>query len=232
MVSITPNSYLYNKSAIKLRKYLLENKFIEEIIDYNSEKIFDNVSTYCCITIFSKKNKKSLTYNKKNILYENIKNNEYNIFNINKNDNVKTLDDICTIRNGINNGPKESWCIFPYDNNGNVLNEDNLKNDNPKTYNYLTKHKEELSKRDNGNKVYPKWYSYGRTQSLKLSTKDNIMYIPVFSEPENINYIKKKPMLFYNCLSLEIKDDNYKLEDIKKILIKNKKLYQIFYMEY
>ena len=43
MVAITPNSYLYNKSALLLRKYFIENKFINEIIDFKSEKVFDKV---------------------------------------------------------------------------------------------------------------------------------------------------------------------------------------------
>ena len=52
MVSVTPNSFLYNKSAKPLRKFMIENRFLSKIIDYKSEKIFPNVSTYCCICIF------------------------------------------------------------------------------------------------------------------------------------------------------------------------------------
>ena len=56
MVSITPNSYLYNKSCIDIREYLFKNRYIYEIIDYGSQKVFDGISVYCCITIFKKKN--------------------------------------------------------------------------------------------------------------------------------------------------------------------------------
>ena len=103
MISITPNSYLYNKGSLKLRKYLIENKLIKEIIDYKSKQVFSEVKTYCCITIFSKENKENLIYNNKEIKYSNIDKKEYNIFTINKenNKNIKTLNDICIIRNGI-----------------------------------------------------------------------------------------------------------------------------------
>ena len=57
MISITPNTYLYNKSALNLRKYLFQNKYIKEIIDFKDKKVFKDASVYCCITIFTKENK-------------------------------------------------------------------------------------------------------------------------------------------------------------------------------
>ena len=59
MVSITPNSYLYNKSSFDIRKHLIDNRFIKEIIDFGHEKVFVNASVYTCITIFSKSRKES-----------------------------------------------------------------------------------------------------------------------------------------------------------------------------
>lgn len=244
MVAITPNSYLYNKSALLLRKYFIENKFINEIIDFKSEKVFDKVSTYCCITVFTKQNKDTFIYNDKIINYSDIKNKEYNIFSTGNNNN-KTLNDICTIKNGIatlrdkiyihknklydescwkeiTNGDKNMWCIYPYDNDANILEETYFKDNNPLTYKYLENNKDELSKRDKGKKKYPKWYSYGRTQSLKISNKDKIIYIPTLADPENIIYKIDTPKLYIGCLALEPKDDNYNIEDIKKILEKNK----------
>jgi hypothetical protein len=48
-----------------------------------------------------------------------------------------------------------------------VYSKNNIsKTTNPQTYSFLEDHKEELGKRDKGNKLYPKWYSFGRTQSL------------------------------------------------------------------
>jgi len=72
MVSITPNSFLYNKSSLNLRKYLFDNRLIKEIIDFKEKKVFNDASVYCCITIFDKTPKTNLIYNGENILYENI----------------------------------------------------------------------------------------------------------------------------------------------------------------
>lgn len=116
MVAITPNAFLYNKSSHKLRKYLFENHYIQEIIDYKDQKVFPNVSVYCCITVFTKHKKESLLYNNEPILYQDI-NQNYSLFNIsnpcvdiqNNNDSNNencvntqtTLKDVCKITNGI-----------------------------------------------------------------------------------------------------------------------------------
>ena len=209
MVSITPNSYLYNKSSQKLREYLVKNRHIERIIDFKSEKVFPNVSTYCCITIYNKKEKESFIYNDKTINYSDINNNEYNIFVNPENNNSIKLQDISIIKNGIatlrdkiyihkerkydepcwkpiKTAGKDIWCIFPYTPEAVVFEEEEFKRDNPETYKYLLSNKDELAKRDKGNKTYPKWYSYGRTQSLKISKKENILYAPTFADPDNI----------------------------------------------
>lgn len=249
MVSITPNSYLYNKSSINLRKYLIDNKYIQEIIDYNTEKVFNNISAYCCITIFSKTNKKFLIYNNKKIYYKNISTNEYNIFsnNIQKNISINKiiLGDICNIRNGIatlrdkiyihsdklfdepcwkqiTNLHQIKWCIFPYNPNGTIIPELEFKKCNKKTYNYLLQNKEELAKRDKGHKKYPEWYSYGRTQSLKISNNKKVIYIPTFTNPDNILYKIDIPLLFIGCLCLEITNNLYTPEYIINLLKNNK----------
>lgn len=245
MVAITPNSYLYNKSSLMLREYLIKNKLISEIIDFKSEKVFENVSTYCCITVFNKKEKEYLIYNEKQIQYSDIINKEYNIFNIGSDKPKKTINDICNIKNGIatlrdkiyvhksklyeetcwreiTNGVKVLWCIYPYNDKCEILEEDVFKRDNPLTYKYLEENKEELGKRDKGKKKYPRWYSYGRTQSLKISDKEKIIYIPTFADPNNILYMIDTPKLCIGCLSLEITDDNYTLEYVKDVLEKNK----------
>ena len=48
MVMITPNNYLTSKSCSLLREYLISRKFITEIIDYGSEKVFKNISFVFC----------------------------------------------------------------------------------------------------------------------------------------------------------------------------------------
>jgi hypothetical protein len=234
-VAITPNSYLYNKSSLKLRKYLFDNKYIKEIIDFNDKKIFSTVSVYCCITIFTKTDKEFIIYNNKKILYTDIIKN-YSLFNTNSNNNL-TLKDICKIKNGIatlrdkiyihnqklydepcwkkiTNGTIEKFIIYPY-NEGIIIDEDIFKKENPLTYNYLLSNKEELSKRDKGNKKYPKWYSYGRTQSLKFSTK-KCLYIPCFLNPDciNENIIINNNILHSGCLCIEPNNE----DDIQKII--------------
>ena len=72
--------FFYNKGSILLREYFIQNRLISEIIDYKSEKVFDKVSTYCCITIFTKQNNDTFVYNGETINYSDITNKEYNIF--------------------------------------------------------------------------------------------------------------------------------------------------------
>jgi hypothetical protein len=228
MVSVTPNSYLYNKSAIQLRKYIIDHRLFEKIIDYGSEKIFPGTSVYCCITVFTKKPKDAFDYNGKTIDYNGINNTvqnpSYNIFN-QTNLGRKTLKDICLIRNGIatlrdkifihkkkifdepcwkeiTNAKETKYIIFPYK-DGKIIDEDEFQTANPKTYSYLFLHKEELAKRDKGNKVYPKWYSFGRSQSLKPPISPKVIYIPTFIDPLNVQFQICKPILFYSCLCIE-----------------------------
>jgi hypothetical protein len=258
MITITPNSYLYNKSSLTLKKYLFENKFIREIIDYKSVKVFEGKSVYCCITIFDKSPKDYLIYNNTKIYYKDIDTKEYNIFNTINTSNANTnntcttsttsttnkkLKDICKIKNGIatlrekiyihekplypeepcwkpiTNGKKKAYIIFPYDDNGKILDEEEFQNKNLKTYTYLQANRLELSKRDKGNKTYPKWYAFGRTQALIKSKKEKVLYIQTFMNPSEMKLEISEPMLFYGCLCIEpIHTDT---ELIEKTIIKN-----------
>lgn len=240
MVAITPNSYLYNKSSIKLKKYLFENKFVREIIDYKTEKVFEGTSVYCCITILDKTEKEYLIYNENKIYYKDIDKKEYNIFNTIQMPSKK-LKDLCKIKNGIatlrekiyihekpmypepcwkpiTNGKKNVYIIFPYE-NGIILEESDFKNNNPKTYAYLESNKLELLKRDKGNKTYPKWYAFGRSQSLIISKKEKVLYMQTFLNPSDFNIEISEPKLFYGCLCIEPIDAD--VEIIRQSIIKN-----------
>jgi hypothetical protein len=276
MVAITPNSFLYNKSATPLRKWLIENMYIEEIVDFGTEKVFPGVSVYCCISVFTKTRKTTLKYNNRPINYDDIQSPDYSIFvslcslksptssafisdkgdgchalstrecegvqneNQEQAENIqeppnqatkvapspKTLRDICTITNGIatlrdkvyvhphklydepcwkpiTTGPEDKYAIYPYDSNAKIIDEPTFQRDNPKTYAFLLHNKAELAKRDKGNKIYPSWYSYGRTQSLKISTKPQVIYIPAFLNPDSYELYTKSPTLFQSCLCIE-----------------------------
>jgi len=47
---ITPNSFLYNKSGEVMFKDLYDKKLFKTILDFDSIKVFENASTYTCIT--------------------------------------------------------------------------------------------------------------------------------------------------------------------------------------
>lgn len=203
MVAITPNSYLYNKSALNMRKYLFDNQYIKEIIDYKDEKVFgNNVSVYCCITVFTKTKKKQLKYNGKVIKYSDIVRN-YSLFNMEE-EGGQRLGDVCKISNGIAtlrdkvfvhktklfDEPcwvllsDDKWAVYPYE-SGKIIPGHTFKKNNPQTYEFLKGKREELAMRDKGNKTYPLWYAYGRSQSLEIPT-NKCVYLPCFLHPDNI----------------------------------------------
>ena len=242
MVAIIPNSYLYNKSALDLRQYLFEHEYVQEIIDFEEKKVFENTSVYCCITIFTKTKKSQLLYNKRPISYEMIKT-KYSLFNFHDTDK-KTLKDICSIRNGIatlrdkvfihsekkfdepcwkqiTSGRDVMYIIYPYE-NGKIIDETRFQNNNPNTYLYLCSQKEELSKRDKGKKKYPAWYAYGRSQSIRYSSS-NCIYIPCFIDPDDLetNIYVYKNILHKSCLCIEPKDET-QIGLIKECILKHK----------
>jgi adenine-specific DNA-methyltransferase len=56
---ITPNSYFRNRSSRRLRSYIKSNYLLKKIVDFRSEKVFENVSTYTCITLLDAEKKNS-----------------------------------------------------------------------------------------------------------------------------------------------------------------------------
>ncbi len=55
MVFICPNTFLYNKSLGKLKKFLFHERRIRVLIDFKDKQIFPNVLTYTCIIVVSRK---------------------------------------------------------------------------------------------------------------------------------------------------------------------------------
>jgi len=53
---ISPNNYFTSLAGIQLRKWFYENKQIIKILNFNHIKIFENASTYTCITFLKKNN--------------------------------------------------------------------------------------------------------------------------------------------------------------------------------
>ncbi len=242
MVCITHNAYLYNKSAVGLRKRLIDNGHIKEIIDYKTEKVFGGISVYCCITVITKQRNETLLYNGTEIRTANVETTEYNIFHRHTNQSQMKLRDVCRITNGIatlrdaiyihtqkkydepcwqpiTNGREDKYIIYPYT-NGKIMEETEFQTANPNTYAYLTEHKHELSLRDKSNKTYPKWYAYGRTQSLVKSLKETVIYIPAFINPDDFVMTTRSPVLFQSCLCIE-PNDGIRTEQIEKAINEN-----------
>lgn len=93
--------------------------------------------------------------------------------------------------------------IFPYTNEPNpqILPEKDLKKLYPFTYKYLLSNKIILSTRDKGNKTYPSWYAYGRTQSLQ-SIK-NKLFLPKITNSSPYGIISSdENLMFYNGIAI------------------------------
>lgn len=69
---ITPNSFLHNSSYKLFREYLKEEKLIQEITDFKSNKVFNGFSTYTAITILNKLNTKKNHFVYKELLNDKI----------------------------------------------------------------------------------------------------------------------------------------------------------------
>lgn len=63
---------------------------------------------------------------------------------------------------------KWDWCIFPYDNEGNLVTEEELREDAPMEYELLLDNKDTLLARATDEP----WYAYGRTQAIKDTFKE------------------------------------------------------------
>jgi adenine-specific DNA-methyltransferase len=243
LVAIIPNSFLYNKTSTQFRQYLIDNTFIKEIIDHEDEKVFLGVSVYTCIIIISKLQNKTFLYNKKIIQYDDICKVSYNMF-IKKTLKTTTLGSICKIRNGVATlcnkvyihefplSAEQCWkniftpagnkyIIYPYDENCKIINENTFKHVYKNTYEYLLYNQEILSKRDKGNKTYPIWYAYGRTQALQIPTLYKTLFISNFINPNNFKVSIETSKLCSGCLSIELTDDKYTYEYIEQLIRSN-----------
>ena len=103
LIFITPNSYIKNTSQKTFRKYLCENKLIEKIIDFGSNKVFKNADTYTAITYLNKVNNKDFfIYEKSDMEKTNsLTNILFNTSDWTLNKNTKNkLGNICKVQYG------------------------------------------------------------------------------------------------------------------------------------
>ena len=112
-----PNKFFTTNYGFKIRRYIIENQCISKIIDFKTNQIFDNATTYTCLLFLSNKEIKEFkytsielgndTHNLKNLDFDNIKMDSLNsdswIFTNKKtnmildkiNDFIWTFDNIC-----------------------------------------------------------------------------------------------------------------------------------------
>ena len=115
----------------------------------------------------------------------------------------------------------QQFIIYPYrseDGQKIIINEDDFQRDYPFAYEYLSENKEELSKRDNGHKEYPRWYAYGRSQAINLIGErllfPHICDFPCFVHCDN------EELLYYDGYAI-FADNSRRLELVRRILSSN-----------
>lgn len=108
--------------------------------------------------------------------------------------------------------------LFPYDNEvkPKALEEELLREQFPRAFEYLQIKRELLSKRDKGEGKYEKWFAFGRTQSLEKVT--NKLFFPKFSDKTPKYLISDDiDLLFYNGQAI-IGHSDEEMQLIKKVL--------------
>ncbi len=108
--------------------------------------------------------------------------------------------------------------IYPYTNGISTLTlmrEVRLKNEFPKTYEFLIAHKDELQKRDKGNGDYGGWYAFGRSQAL--TDKGYKLMFPYMAKTPYFVFTDNKEMLIY-CGYAVFSESAEELKILKRIL--------------
>lgn len=92
----------------------------------------------------------------------------------------------------------KEYVLFPYQKHNDkhqIISEENLK-EFPLAYQYLLSVKEELDKRDNGQKNKVAWYAFGRSQGLDTSFGKKIVFSPMNAKPNFILYENEESTLY------------------------------------
>lgn len=231
MVVIVPNALWYTKSGKLVKDWLIENRYIRHVKDYGSEKVFENVSVYTFILVLDKKPKKSYTYNEEIIQYDELQSDNKHVLGnfVTVSVGVATLRDKIFIHDKklfeepcwkpIESANKSKWIIYPYDSQGQPLDEEVLKTTCPDTFNYLLENKDELAKRDKGKKSYPRWFCWGRTQSI-LPCEGECLLLPTLMDPNNMEAKVIKNSLWWNSLCIKSKNPEMNIKEILKTSVK------------
>ena len=78
--------------------------------------------------------------------------------------------------------------FYPYDEHGNLISEENLKQEK-NLYDYLNSHKEELNRRSNEKSSKYNWYTFGRSQGIKDTYKDKIAISTLIKNENDLKII-------------------------------------------
>jgi hypothetical protein len=235
---ICPNSWMRNKSAHPLRKYLFDKRRISEMIDFRGVHVFPTVQTYTCIVIFSPSEELlySTTINDtlQTLSYEGSSSDALFVGKQQPTSGNAGLLDYCDIKIGlatlcdkiyfgevVQETEKENLClfktkerlfliernilkkcvkaskisqvkdntyiIFPYDENNQLLDENYIRVFYPLAYNYLVFHKNRLLARDKGKIPLEKWFGFGRTQGLS-NNKEKLLIPPFHKDELKVRY--------------------------------------------
>lgn len=231
LVAIIPSTWRYNKSTRAFREWLTTNRFIKEIYDYGSTKVFDGIDVYCSILVLTRTPNTHYMSNDILIPYDS---------ETNSSRNCQTFKDCVTVSNGIatlcdsvyiHDSPlfnEPCWrpilkvskqqvrsILFPYNEDGTVIDEDTFKKNNPQSYEYLCRNRERLDKRDKGNKKYETWYAFGRKQGLKIPKLPTSVYISTLVQPHLPTFVHPT-ILFYS--GLRMTSDSVSTSDIQKCI--------------
>jgi methylase of polypeptide subunit release factors len=121
-ILITPNTYFYTQTARAFREFIKQHQNIKKITNYKHLQLFEGVTTYCCITTFTKQKHDYLVYEEyktpsnstvKIIPYDRLRASDVFNFNyVHIKRKGRKLKDICKIGVGVTILSDKSY-IFP-----------------------------------------------------------------------------------------------------------------------
>lgn len=131
---------------------------------------------------------------------------------------VKRLYKIPELKHSNNISSACRYIIFPYKKSQRgfeIIPEDELRKENPKTYTYLVSRKAELDERDKGKPNNVSWYAYGRTQGL--NRYGNKLLFPTFADAPRFTMVEDEYALFCNGYAV-FENDYIDLDVLRRIL--------------
>ncbi|MCD8418091.1 Eco57I restriction-modification methylase domain-containing protein [Tenacibaculum finnmarkense genomovar finnmarkense] len=120
------------------------------------------------------------------------------------------------------------FVLFPYDEKGNSVNEDYIKNKLPKTYNYLKHFENEIKGRERGRmNINENWYLYIYPKSLTKFNKSKIMTQEI-SLGCNMTYDEKGEFYHPTTIYSFVKNDKFEVDEKFYLGILNSKVMWFF----